>query len=250
MTGKLGTALITGAAGGIGQSLVSGFMSAGYSVIALDKVSCPEGMQCTDYIQADLGEIVNDEAYADGVFSKIRKSSEAKNLRVVINNAAVQVLGSLATLERDDWRRTLDVNTLAPFFITQAFHKELELNHGNVINISSIHARLTKSNFLAYSTSKAALSGLTRALAVEVGDKIRINAIEPAAINTDMLASSFEGQADKLEQLARYHPTNQIGETDEITKLALMIATEDIKFLNGACISVDGGISARLFDPE
>ena len=244
------TALITGAAGGIGQSLVNGFLSSGYAVIGLDREPCPADLQCTGFVQADLEEIVNSEGYAEEIFSRIRTEFGPLKLRVIINNAAVQVLGGLGTLRREDWHSTFNVNTLAPFILTQAFRDELEQNQGCVINVSSIHARLTKNNFVAYSTSKAALSGLTRALAVDAGDKIRVNAIEPAAIATDMLAQGFKDHPEKLEQLAGYHPTNCIGDVDEITKLALMIADEKIKFLNGSCIHIDGGISARLFDPD
>src|SRR3546814_11034334 len=84
-----------------------------------------------------------------------------------------------------------------------------------VLNISSIHARLTKPNFIAYATSKAALSGMTRAMAVELGARVRVNAIEPVAIDTPMLRAGFEGNDAGYEQLRIFHPVKAIGSRSE-----------------------------------
>src|SRR3546814_935279 len=172
--------LITGAAGGIGQALVRVFSGAGYTVIGTDLVASPPDLPCEYYIACDLRRTVADEAYAKEAFSSIRQALDGRPLAALINNAAVQILGSADALSRENWRSTLDVNLLAPFLWAQAFLPELEAVQGTVLNISSIHARLTKPNFIAYATSKAALSGMTRAMAVELGARVRVNAIEPA----------------------------------------------------------------------
>jgi NAD(P)-dependent dehydrogenase (short-subunit alcohol dehydrogenase family) len=242
--------LITGSAGGIGQALVRGFSSAGYQVIATDVDVKPNGMNCQYYIQADLSLITNDEQYAANFFSTVRQYVRSNGLHVLINNAAIQILGGVDSLTRQDWQNTLDVNLLAPFFLTKSFLPELESVKGSVINISSIHATLTKSNFVAYATSKAALSGMTKAMAIDLGSRVRVNAIEPAAIETEMLIAGFNNNPELLKKLKDYHPVGHIGQSEELAKLAVMIANEGMNFLHGACVTFDGGISSRLFDPE
>jgi NAD(P)-dependent dehydrogenase (short-subunit alcohol dehydrogenase family) len=123
------------------------------------------------------------------------------------------------------------------------------LAKGCVINISSIHARLTKPNFVAYATSKAALSGMTRAMAVDLGGRVRVNAIEPAAISTDMLKAGFKDHPEQYAALEQCHPLGRIGTPEEVAALALSIVDGELRFLHGACVGMDGGISARLHDP-
>lgn len=210
----------------------------------------PASSTCSLWIGADLEQTVSDVAYAAEVMASTRAHVGAGALQGLVNNAALQLLGGIGSLTRKDWLRTLDVNLLAPLLWTQSLLPELEAARGCVVNVSSIHARLTKKNFLAYSTSKAALSGMTRALAVDVGDRIRVNAIEPAAIATPMLAAGFDGKPDLYARLGHAHPAGRIGSADEIAKLAVALCDGQLGFVNGACIPVDGGIGARLHDPD
>ena len=242
--------IITGANGGIGQALVSIFSQAGYGVIATSASPKREGLPCKHFIQVDLQRSVQDEGYAAQVFSEIRQALDGQLLKGLINNAAVQILGSVEELDRQAWQQTLDVNLLAPFFWTQELLLELSEAKGSVVNIGSIHARLTKKNFVAYATSKAALAGMTRAMAVDLGAKIRVNAIEPAAIETDMLKAGFEGKPELYRQLEQYHPIGMIGQPQEVARLALMMVDDGLPFLNGAVIGLDGGITGCLYDPE
>lgn len=245
-----GSVIVTGVAGGIGQALVKCFAEAGYSVIGTDKTDVPTNFAGLHYIRANLQQSVTDPEYASGVFERIRAYLSGQPLRALINNAAVQILGPMDNLTRENWSTTLDVNLLAPFFWAQVFLPELEACYGTVLNISSIHARLTKSNFIAYATSKAALSGLTRAMAVELGHRIRINAIEPAAIDTEMLRAGFALDPGGLEKLANHHPARAIGTPSGVAQLARrMVEMQDV-FANGMVAQYDGGISFRLHDPS
>jgi NAD(P)-dependent dehydrogenase (short-subunit alcohol dehydrogenase family) len=162
----------------------------------------------------------------------------------------VQILGGADSLTRNDWQQTLNVNLVAPFIWTQALLPALEHAKGSVVNISSIHAKLTKKNFVAYATSKAALSGMTRALAVDLGPRVRINAIEPAAIETEMLKTGFEGEPELYCRLQKCHPAQRIGLPVEVARLAVLLADKNIAFVHGACISIDGGIGNALLDPS
>ncbi|CAM5288454.1 Short-chain dehydrogenase OS=Stutzerimonas stutzeri OX=316 GN=PS273GM_03570 PE=3 SV=1 [Stutzerimonas stutzeri] len=241
--------IVTGAAGGIGRALVSGFSANGFRVIGLDHAPRPDGLECWQYLQTDLQRLVAEAAYAADTLKAITDLVGDGGLVVLVNNAAVQVLGGVGSLTLADWHSTLDVNLLAPFVLTQGLLPQLEAATGSVINISSIHARLTKANFVAYATSKAALSGMTRAMAVDVGGRVRVNAIEPAAIATDMLQAGFADRPDQYAQLQGCHPQGRIGTPEEVAALALAIADGALRFLHGACIGMDGGISNQLHDP-
>lgn len=242
-------ALVTGAARGIGRALVRRFAAQGYRVLALDCSVKPDELDCWQYLQVNLEQLVVESVYAANCLSDVTQLIGNDGLAVLVNNAAVQVLGGVSSLTVGDWHKTLDVNLLTPFVLTQALLPHLEAADGCVINISSIHARLTKPNFVAYATSKAALSGMTRAMAVDLGGRVRVNAIEPAAIATEMLKSGFAGQQEHFAKLEGCHPQGRIGSPDEVAALAVSIADGDLRFLHGACVGMDGGISGRLHDP-
>lgn len=242
-------ALITGAAGGIGSALVRAFCGAGYDVIALD-VAVPGFEQIArQYLKLDLAVFVSSPAQEREGLAEILRTLGERPLDVLVNNAAVQVLGGVEELGLEGWRRTLDVNLLAPFRLTQGLLTQLSAAQGCVINISSIHAQLTKPGFVAYATSKAALSGMTRAMAVDLGGRVRVNAIEPAAIATDMLKAGFAERPDEFERLEACHPQGRIGSPDEVAALAVSIASGSLRFLHGACIGMNGGLGGRLHDP-
>lgn len=242
-------ALITGASGGIGSALCSKFFGAGYHVIASDK-NVPT-MACTDYshVPVDLYSFCVSEQARTEALAQLRVAIGERQLAVIVNNAALQIVKPTAALTANDWLHTLNVNMVAPFLMIQSFLPELEASQGSVINISSIHATLTKPEFVAYATSKAALSGLTRSLSIDLGGRVRVNSICPAAIATPMLIDGFDGKADKMRQLAQMHPIGRIGTPLEVASLALFLASDNATFITGAEFQLDGGISNRLFDP-
>lgn len=245
----LKSALITGATGGIGRALVRVFNEADYCVIATDIGEKPPDLDCTAYIPADLADYTQEEDCASQIHTALRGALNGR-LDVLIHNAAIQILGGTDSLTRQDWRTTLDVNLLAPFLVSQALLPELEAAKGCIIHIGSIHARLTKQNFVAYATSKAALAGMTRALAVDLGTRVRVNCIEPAAIETPMLKAGFAGKPALYAKLEACHPQQRIGQPEEVARLALAIAGGGMNFVHGACVGMDGGISGRLYDPD
>jgi len=230
--------IITGALGGIGQALCEEFHSHGFHVFALDRKSGTTAAHT--FICGDVRQIVSNLGESAAYLDPIRLELKEKNLtlRGIINNAAAQILGSTATLSYADWEETLQTNLMAPF-----------LAGGAVVNISSIHEKLTKPGFVAYATSKSALSGLTRAMAVDLAGRVRVNAICPAAIHTPMLAAGFAEKPDALAALHYAHPTGRIGLPEEVAHLARYLVAEAPDFLNGSCLGLDGGIAGRLHDP-
>ena len=128
-------------------------------------------------------------------------------------------------------------------------HEKTWYNISLYLNIGSIHSKLTKAKFCAYSSSKAALSSLTKSLAIDFGHKFRINAIEPGAIDTPMLRAGFSDDEYKIQELANYHPSGKISKVEEVAELVAILCTAKLNSMHGSCIDMSGGISGRLHDP-
>jgi NAD(P)-dependent dehydrogenase (short-subunit alcohol dehydrogenase family) len=240
--------VITGAAGGIGQALCKIFRDHGYFVIASDIVEADKS-SCDAFVLADLQKLCQDIRYREQVIESIRSHLDGGGLHGLINNAAVQIIKSTDHLTVEDWHTTLDINLVAPFLVTQALLPELESVLGSVVNIASIHAQLTKPEFVCYATSKAALVGLTRSMAVDLGPRIRVNAICPAAVKTSMLLDGFKGKEDCLAELSNKHPIGRLADPEEIAQATLFLVSRMSSFMTGEILRVSGGISGRLHDP-
>jgi NAD(P)-dependent dehydrogenase (short-subunit alcohol dehydrogenase family) len=239
------TVLITGVLGGIGNQLAKTFYEKGYQVIGLDVKDTPS-QWCHKRYKFDLNQYITDPEYKrqiEAVFDK-----DIPELFVLINNAAVQILSSLSEIKLDDWTQTLNVNLTGPLLLSQYFLNRLIKSKGSIINIASIHHQLTKKRFLAYATSKSALVGLTKALSVDLQGVVRVNAISPAAIDTQMLRDGFNNDEDKVRMLNELHPSQRIGKPQEVSQLALLLAEDQLGFINGANLNIDGGISNVLKD--
>lgn len=244
-------AVITGSSGGIGSALVDAFLSDSYSVVGIDTADSGRNSVRFVEINADLCEFTKNENYREQTLNQIKNHlPERLEDFVLINNAAVQILNPVSKLNWSDWDKTLTVNAVAPFFLVQGFLEQLIKTHGHVINISSVHSRLTKENFSCYASSKAALEALTRSLALELSKKgVSVNAIAPAAINTKMLKDGFANVPHKLKQLESYHPSGSIGTPEELAVLVKSITKQKGSFLTGSILDFNGGISSCLHDP-
>lgn len=242
---KRNTVLITGVLGGIGSQLAKTFQENNYEVIGLDAKD-DTSPYCDKFFRFDLHYYCADASYKqemDRLFER-----EIPKLFVLINNAAVQILSSLAEINLDDWNQTLNVNLTGPLLLSQLFLSRLEKSKGSIINIASIHHQLTKKRFIAYATSKSALVGLAKALSVDLQGSVRVNTISPAAIDTQMLRDGFDNNENKVQMLNEIHPSQRIGKPQEVSQLALLLAEDKLGFINGANLNIDGGISNVLKD--
>jgi len=238
--------LVTGASGGIGVALCSAFAAAGYRVIGCDM---HDGHARADtFLRFDLRALVAGGPERQAAIDQILAAVGNDGLTVLVNNAAVQVLGAVDGVSIDDWRSSLDVNLLAPVALTQILLPALERGRGSIVNVASIHANLTKPGFVAYATSKAALVGLTRSLAVDLGRRVRVNAVLPAATATPMLMAGLPGAGDR-DALGAMHPLGRIARPEEVAAAVVYLASEAASFVTGAVLAVDGGVGARLHDP-
>jgi gluconate 5-dehydrogenase len=236
---------ITGVLGGIGKQLAQTFSENGYNVIGLD-IRDEAAPHCDKFFKFDLHQYCTDAAYKtdmEAVFDR-----EIPELFLLINNAAVQILSSVADIQLKDWNQTLNVNLTGPLLLSQFFLSRLTKSMGSIINIASIHHQLTKRQFVAYASSKSALIGLTKAMSVDLRGIVRVNSISPAAIDTQMLRDGFGNDEAKVQLLNELHPSQRIGKPQEVSQLALLLAEDKLGFINGANLNIDGGISNVLKD--
>ena len=240
--------LVTGAAGGIGRALCAAFRDVGWWVVGTDRV----GTLCSN---ANVAVPVNLETLAceDGALAQfqqdVRGALGGSILTGLVNNAAAQLLNRTEQISLDEWRSTIETNLTAPFRLVQAFLPDLEAAKGVVLNIGSVHAKATKPGFVSYATSKAALHGLTRALAVDLGPRVRVVCLAPAAVSTEMLLAGFEGTSERFSLLQQIHPAGRIAEPSEIARAAVALMGEPFLFATGTSFYLDGGILSRLHDP-
>lgn len=236
--------IITGVNGGIGKAICEQLKKDNFNVIGIDQHNVSE-VDC-EYFQWDFNNKNTNPIPA--IIEKISKNN--LKLQSLINNAALQIVKPVSEITDLDMEKTLKVNVLTPFTLAREFHDFLSDTQGSIINISSIHAKLTKPNFLAYSVSKSALDGLTRAMSVELSEKIKIFGISPAAVETEMLFKGFNKDYIKLDILKDYHPAKKIGDPKGVAKLVSFLISFNDNFLSGSIIEYDGGISYKLHDPS
>jgi NAD(P)-dependent dehydrogenase (short-subunit alcohol dehydrogenase family) len=237
--------IITGVSGGIGKGLAKVFQEDGYHVVGLDKTPTRSKF-VNDFIAIDLNQYCLNHGYRRELnFLLIESHADT---HVLINNAAVQKLDHLEHITIQDWTESFNVNVTAAMLLSQLMANILTLNSGSIINIGSIHQDQTKPAFISYATTKAALVGLTKALSVDLKGQVRVNCISPAAVKTNMLLQGFGNDNSKINELQSIHPLGRIGKAEEVGELALFLAGEKARFIHGANIQLDGGISNVLKD--
>lgn len=244
-------AIITGSSGGIGAALVKTFLNDDFHVLGIDKNQ-------SDYLGGKYTEIEVDLKYMDNAEYRASSLKKIKDCipidttkLVIINNAAIQITEEFIDIKYENLIDTFKINTFAPIILTQSFLKELKKYNGHVINISSIHSKLTKSEFTSYAASKSALDSVTKSMSIELSPEgILVNGISPAAIHTKMLESGFKNNHEKIKELELLHPSRSIGSPQELSNFIKSIVDLNSKFLSGSVINFNGGISNRLLDPE
>lgn len=239
------TALVTGAAGGIGAAITRLLQEAGARVAVADRDTA--GISADAALPGDL----TDSTYASDL--PARAADALGGLDIVINNAGLMQEARIEEMSLADWERTLTVNLTAPFLMIRAALPHLRRSRGSIVNIGSIEGLGSNPGHAAYCASKAGLHGLTRAVAVDHGpDGIRCNAVAPGWIdtplNTDYIASMPDPQRFRA-QIGGIHPVGRTGAPQEVAALVAFLAAEESGFITGQVYTVDGGRMAKLSLP-
>lgn len=234
------TVLITGGSRGIGKAMVYKFAQAGYNILLNFNKS-------EDISNQIASELKNVKVYGANVADKMKVNNMINyaidnfgKIDVLINNAGISSSGLFQDLPYEEWQRIMDVNLNGVFNCTQAvLPGMIERKSGKIINISSIWGMVGASYEVAYSTSKAAVIGMTKALAKEVGpSNIQVNSIAPGIIMTDMVS---DYSLDEMNAITDQIPLGRIGSSDDIANLALFLASDEANYITGQVISPNGG---------
>lgn len=238
------TVLITGASRGIGSACAELFAENNYNII-INYLNCEEKAKNLENKLKKTGinaicfkADVSDSKAVQNMIDTAEKVFGSVN--VLINNAGIMQYGLLQDLKEEEWDRIFSINVKGVFNVTKAVLPHMIKNKsGKIINISSIWGITGASCEVAYSSTKAAIIGFTKALAKELGPcNININCIAPGVIETDMLKRLSLEEKNILKQET---PLNKIGEPKDIANAALFLASENSKFFTGQIISPNGG---------
>lgn len=240
--------LVTGSAGAIGRAISKKYKAAGWVVCGLDQAAS-EAKTEDYFIKTDLNQFAVDEQYKKGVISEILSWLDGHTLDVLVNNAAYQYVTLNHPMPANELMKSYNINVIAPYLLITELLNTLTEKTASVVNIGSIHSRLTKPGFVSYAITKAALAALTRGLALDYEDRIRINCIEPASVETPMLLDGFKNFPEKKLALESHHPQKRISTPEEIAELVSLISSDGVRFLHGSCIDISGGVGCRLHDP-
>ena len=245
LTGR--KALVTGAAHGIGLACARELAREGADVALLDLDG--EGAKAAaEAIAAETGRktvaIACNVADPDAARAAVKQAGEALGvIDILVNNAGILKPGDILTTTLEDFDAVLAVNVRAVFVIGQAVARALVAagQPGSIINMSSVNAVLAIPGQLPYVTSKGAINQLTKTMALGLADHgIRVNAIGPGTIATELLKGVFKDEAAKRGVLART-PLKRIGEPREIGRVAVFLASDDASYMTGQTIYPDGG---------
>lgn len=248
MTGRLAgrSALVTGAAAGIGRAIAQAFVEEGADVALLDRDAkrLGEAEQALAGSGRTIFGIACDLADAQAAQDAVARAiAGLGKLDTLVNNAGMLAPGDLLDLSVEDFDRVLAVNLRAPFVVGQAAARHMVEGglKGAIINMSSVNAVLAIPAQLAYVTSKGGINQLTKTMALALAPHgIRVNAIGPGSIMTDILKGVMDSEEARRNILART-PLGRIGDPAEVARVAVFLASDEASYLTGQTIYPDGG---------
>jgi NAD(P)-dependent dehydrogenase (short-subunit alcohol dehydrogenase family) len=243
MAGKSG--IVTGGASGIGREIAAAFAAEGARVSIFDADGDAARTAATEIGAGAIAatvEVTDEAAVAAAVEAVLGAYG---TIDFLINNAGIRHVAPITTESVDAWRRTIDVNVTGTFICSQAVIPTMvAAGGGHIVNLASMAGELALGERAAYNTSKAAVVGLTKSIAIEVGAAgVHCNAVAPGVIETPLSAPYFEDES-MVRVLRENSPMDRWGQVDEIAGPVLFLCSAESSFVNGATIFVDGGWTA------
>ena len=235
------TALVTGAAGGIGRAIVAALKARGVKVTGVDL----QPSSADHHITGDL----TDKSFCDAL--PLKAASLMGGLDILVNNAGIITRGKITQATDDDYVRSMAINVEAPFRLCRAAIPIMaDAGQGAIVNVASCWGVHPGPNHPIYVMSKAAVASLTQCLGMDhAHQNIRVNAVCPNEVNTPMIRTGFEMRGldpDKaIDDLNASVPLGRIAEPEDIADVVVFLASDQARYLCGALIEANGGKSVR-----
>lgn len=242
--------IVTGGTSGIGRATAVAYAKHGAKVVVAGR-RVEEGNQTVALIKAtgSAGVFVQTDVTKEAdVKALVDKTVQTYGrLDIAFNNAGVEVLGPIAEFTEADYRRVFDINVLGVLLcLKYEIPAMLKTGGGAIVNTSSIAGSISMGGMAVYSGTKHAVNGITKAVALEYAKQnIRVNAVAPAAIETDMLDRFTGGKPEMLDYFASLHPVGRVGKSEEIANAVLWLSADEASYVTGQTLMVDGGFTAQ-----
>ncbi|MCL5005832.1 MAG: SDR family oxidoreductase [Acidobacteria bacterium] len=243
-------ALVTGGAKGIGKASGASMLRKGASVVFFD--TDREALEKTaaelKSISEKLGYYAGDICRPDDGRAAVKMAvDQFGGLDILVNCAGIQTWGDVLTTSEEVWDRTMNINLKGHWLMSKSAVPEmLKRGKGSIVNISSAQGLASQTNVMAYVTSKHAMIGLTRSMAVDLASRgVRVNCVCPGTVDTPMIRHTISLDPDppKLEDiLNKMHPLGRIGKPEEIGEVVAFLASDGASFMTGSIVTVDGGL--------
>ncbi len=250
-------AIVAGGSLGIGQAAARRLAVDGASVVLCGRRP--------DAVEATVGELRDAGLEVAGMSADVASAADVRALiglavehyggvDILVNSAGVQRYGTVVETDEATWDEVMNINLKGMYLTSREAIPEMRKRGGGVIvNVSSVQGFATQKGVAAYSTSKAAINGLTRAMAVDhAAENIRVVAVCPASVETPMLRGSadlFRGESTQRQMLdtwGKMHPIGRVGRPEEVAELIAFLAGPQASFITGGEYKIDGGMMAAL----
>ncbi len=237
--------IITGGSRGIGKAIVEEALQEGAHICSINRSPSPHLDELNNLAEkkgVSLHWIYADVSNEDSITEAIQEAAKLLGgVDVLINNAGITRDGLLFGMKKDAWDQVINTNLSSAFFTSKVVARMMARQRsGSIINMTSVVGIMGNGGQANYSASKAGLIGLTKSIAREVGSRgVRVNAIAPGFIQTDMTEVLGDNVKDELQ---RSIPLQRIGEPKEVAKTAVFLASDMSTYITGQIIQVDGGM--------
>jgi 3-oxoacyl-[acyl-carrier protein] reductase len=231
------SALVTGAGRGIGKAIAARLVRDGYDVVVADV-----DRDLVTATAAELGAtaLVLDVADPDAVRAA---TASITSLDLLVNNAGIVRPGALAEVTAEQFAAVMGVNVLGPLLLIQALTEALVTAQGSVVNVASMSATAPVPGTGIYSVTKAAVVSLTELAALELGPRgVRVNAVSPGRISTEMTAARQTDPA-REKRTAALIPAGRVGLPEDVADVVAFLGSTDARYMTGETLAVDGGLT-------
>jgi NAD(P)-dependent dehydrogenase (short-subunit alcohol dehydrogenase family) len=238
-------AVITGGASGIGFAIAKKFVQNNIMVVLIGrdktrlKLACEALGELSDFEGCDLSRISDLPDVVERITARHGK------IDILVNNAGMHLKKAMNDVTDEDYQKVILTNQTAMFSLTREVSRVMQKqSRGNILNISSMASRYGLPNVIAYTASKTAIEGMTRAMAVELAQyHIRVNCLAPGFIKTNMSTLALEKDPERKKKVLSRTPLGRLGKPEEVADAALFLVSPSASFITGVVLPVDGGNS-------